>query len=148
MSTDNIEAIIIDAPPDAPPEVVVEPTPPAKAPKKREKKAEKVEVKVEEVQPKPIIVTEPVAEPVTEPVTEVKPKAKRTTRPTKRNVEIEQTNVSPAEPPAAEQPPFNPPIQITPEMQEELFRNWITVQNNNNKLIKQQKYKNMIAQAF
>ena len=148
MSADNIEAIILDAAPESSTEVVIEQTPPAKAPKKRVKKADKVEVKVEEVKPEPIIVTEPVAEPVTEPVTEVKPKAKRTTRPTKKNVEIEQTNVSPAEPPAAEQPPFNPPIQITPEMQEELFRNWITVQNNNKKIIKQQKYKNMMAQAF
>ena len=92
-----------------------------------------MEVKVEEVKPERIIVTEPVAEPVTEPVTEVKPKAKRTTRSTKKSVEIEHTNVTPAEPPAAEQPPFNPPVQITPEMQEELFRNWITVQKTTRK---------------
>jgi len=108
---------VLDAAPESSTEAVIEQTPPAKAPKQRAKKADKVEVKVEEVQPEPIIVTEPVAEPVTEPVTEVKPKARSTSRPTQKTVEIEQNNVTPAEPPTpAEQPPFNPPIQIIPDI--------------------------------
>ena len=144
--TDNIETIIQDAPTPTPtPEVVAEPVPPTpKTPKKRAKKTEKVKVVGEELQPEPVIVTEPVVEAVKE----TKPKAKRTSRATKK-VEIEQTNVvEPETPQPVEQAQVNTTIQITPEMQEELVRNWITVQNNNKKALKQQKYKSMMAQAF
>jgi hypothetical protein len=47
-----------------------------------------------------------------------------------------------------ERTPFSNPIEISPQMQEELVRNWIQVQNNNKKIQKQQKYKSMMAQAF
>lgn len=144
ISTDNIDVVITQAPTE---EVVAETPPEPKAPKKKVKKASaKVEIKVEEVQPEPVVVPEPVVE-----VKEIKPKAKRASRAAKKSEEVVEADVTTHTPPTtqeAERTPFSNPIEITPQMHEELVRNWIQVQNNNKKIQKQQKYKSMMAQAF
>lgn len=138
------ESVIPETNPEVSQEPVIETTP-AKAPKKRATRAkDKVEIKVEEVK----VVEEPI---ISEPITP-KAKAKKAPKTSKKvvveeapPVEVQAKLAETFE--AAQKPPFNSPIELTAEQRDELIRQWITVQSNNKKTQKQQKYRALMSQA-